>query len=299
MVRISHLKKSDVNLLKDRAIELGCNSAYLEKDYYIVQLIRRLQELSIDEGELLFTGGTSLSKAYNVIHRFSEDCDYLLVGNKLTRKKLSNIKKLISEHLTSYGFDISHTDAKNENKNITFFIKYESSSKSVPELRKELKLEIIYKNSDEYIITHQDVRSFLAESKRENPEVHAVKCLAVEEISAGKLSALTWRILEGNGKKELIRHLYDLASLADKLISSRIFKEKVIRVIDHDLRVRGKSSLTVKEAGKQLLTRLKENSLYKEDYREYLENFIYTNGINKKHTFDEALLNLSKIIESL
>ena len=46
----------------------------LEKDVWVVQTLSTLAE-SVFGSDLVLKGGTSLSKAYNVIHRFSEDLD--------------------------------------------------------------------------------------------------------------------------------------------------------------------------------------------------------------------------------
>lgn len=145
MATILPLNKSEINLLKDMSIELGSSFSYLEKDYYLVQLIQCLQCLSIQNTELLFTGGTALAKAYKTIHRFSEDCDFILTGKNLKRAQLSKVKTIIHNHLTSSGFDVINVTSKNNNQNMEFSIRYETLSTPKSELRKELKLEIIYK----------------------------------------------------------------------------------------------------------------------------------------------------------
>lgn len=55
--------------------------AVIEKDYYVTML---LQELANRLPFLVFKGGTSLSKCYKVIQRFSEDID-LAVDEVLTQ----------------------------------------------------------------------------------------------------------------------------------------------------------------------------------------------------------------------
>lgn len=55
---------------------LGVPAAVVEKDYWVAQALRGLQEKHPDE--FIFKGGTSLSKAYGLIQRFSEDIDILV-----------------------------------------------------------------------------------------------------------------------------------------------------------------------------------------------------------------------------
>ncbi|MFI3200562.1 MAG: nucleotidyl transferase AbiEii/AbiGii toxin family protein [Eubacteriales bacterium] len=57
----------------ESASDLLCeNSAVVEKDYYVTMILKLLSEM-LDH--VVFKGGTSLSKGYNVINRFSEDVD--------------------------------------------------------------------------------------------------------------------------------------------------------------------------------------------------------------------------------
>lgn len=54
--------------------ESGQNTFYLEKDVWIVWTLQQLFSAPFGNN-LVFNGGTSLSKAYNIIDRFSEDID--------------------------------------------------------------------------------------------------------------------------------------------------------------------------------------------------------------------------------
>lgn len=48
--------------------------SHVEKDYWICKILRELS-LSDFADSIYFKGGTSLSKAYGIINRFSEDLD--------------------------------------------------------------------------------------------------------------------------------------------------------------------------------------------------------------------------------
>lgn len=54
------------------------NDAIIEKDFWVVFVLYILFSESKYSSSLIFKGGTSLSKAYNVIQRFSEDIDLVL-----------------------------------------------------------------------------------------------------------------------------------------------------------------------------------------------------------------------------
>lgn len=73
--------------------DLGIQQIYIEKDYWVVYILKTLS-LWDTQKTVVFKGGTSLSKAYKVIDRFSEDVDLVL---KDTSMNSSQIKKKLKE----------------------------------------------------------------------------------------------------------------------------------------------------------------------------------------------------------
>ena len=63
------------DLLRAAAEALNLPIWIVEKDYYVTRALRALSEQIGDQ--FLFKGGTSLSKAWKLIERFSEDIDLL------------------------------------------------------------------------------------------------------------------------------------------------------------------------------------------------------------------------------
>ena len=60
---------------QETAAQLGMSKAIVEKDFWVCWSLKQLFALPSFGEQLIFKGGTSLSKAYDVIHRFSEDVD--------------------------------------------------------------------------------------------------------------------------------------------------------------------------------------------------------------------------------
>ena len=58
--------------------ETGLSEAILEKDLWVCYLLDYLFHRSEFKGSIIFKGGTSLSKAFGLIERFSEDVDLIL-----------------------------------------------------------------------------------------------------------------------------------------------------------------------------------------------------------------------------
>lgn len=94
---------------------LGIKSIFIEKDYWICRSLA-LMAKNDKEGRAIFKGGTSLTKAYGIGHRFSEDIDvaiadaWLLNGNQLknlikrTSKAMTEgLQEVVLPGLTSKG----------------------------------------------------------------------------------------------------------------------------------------------------------------------------------------------------
>lgn len=67
-----HEHKDFISLINILAEEKGIEAGLIEKDYWMMHV---LHGLKIQGFEFELKGGTSLSKGYNLIHRFSEDID--------------------------------------------------------------------------------------------------------------------------------------------------------------------------------------------------------------------------------
>jgi len=74
---------NDLNAFKDaiEATSTGLNilPEFIEKDYWISLVLMRLAG-SKYVNSVVFKGGTSLSKGYKIIDRFSEDVDIAVIG---------------------------------------------------------------------------------------------------------------------------------------------------------------------------------------------------------------------------
>lgn len=71
------------NLVTAAARALERPEAFVEKDYYIAELLR-IVAANYPQGEVVFKGGTSLSMAWRLIDRLSEDVDLLLAKDRFT-----------------------------------------------------------------------------------------------------------------------------------------------------------------------------------------------------------------------
>lgn len=79
MDEVARLAPSDrADLFRAAAETLGYSPAIVEKDFWVCWTLRRVFALPDPPADILFKGGTSLSKAFGVLDRFSEDIDLVL-----------------------------------------------------------------------------------------------------------------------------------------------------------------------------------------------------------------------------
>ena len=73
---IARLPPADLaDLFRAAAARRGLPDAIVEKDFWVCWTLKRIFTLASPPAGILFKGGTSLSKVYGVIDRFSEDVD--------------------------------------------------------------------------------------------------------------------------------------------------------------------------------------------------------------------------------
>jgi len=79
MYKFAQMKNEDKEFLFNNvSIKMGINKAIIEKDFWVCLTLDYLFNKSQYKDCLTFKGGTSLSKGFNIINRFSEDIDLIL-----------------------------------------------------------------------------------------------------------------------------------------------------------------------------------------------------------------------------
>lgn len=85
------------------AKDLNLPSLYIEKDYWVTYILKKLS-YSIHKDTAIFKGGTSLSKAYKLIDRFSEDIDLAVITNDLGSNQIKTLIKNIEKDILDENF---------------------------------------------------------------------------------------------------------------------------------------------------------------------------------------------------
>lgn len=89
--------------VKFTAAQKNIKDIYVEKDYWVTFVLYNLYKSQLGK-EIVFKGGTALSKCYHIIERFSEDIDLIILKNEnqsdhYLKKKLKEITTAVTNLL--------------------------------------------------------------------------------------------------------------------------------------------------------------------------------------------------------
>lgn len=148
------------------ADELGASIQAAEKDFHVCRVIDALFRAAPTQPKLFFKGGTSLSKGYNLIRRFSEDIDLVLsrpglgidksadptlamLPSDARKKAVAAIMATCSKHVagamleqlqTLLPGDTIYVDDEDAD-GATLLVSYSSLFEPYPYLRQQVKIE--------------------------------------------------------------------------------------------------------------------------------------------------------------
>lgn len=247
---LHHDMKLFSDILRVASQRLEIKSEFVEKDYWITLVLSRLSQSNYSN-ESVFKGGTSLSKAYNLIERFSEDVDIAIIndtnktGNKI-KTMIRAIEKEITPDLTRLKMDavtskgskfrksvFEYASAEKLNANNKLIIEINSFANPFPFQRIELKsfiFDFLTQTGNEKYIEHYHLQPFV------------VNVLNKEQTLLEKLVSLVRFSFDENPVESIsqkIRHFYDLYFLTNdrdcnEFFISSEFKEKFDLILKHD-----------------------------------------------------------------
>lgn len=125
------------------AEHFGYEQSHVEKDYWVSKILR---DISMSEyaDNTYFKGGTSLSKAYGLIERFSEDLDlFVFTGDKGASKQAEKtLNKKLSKYIAELNSDIYKEDLSETGGNYRkLYFSYDNVFQGVG-LKEHLEVEI-------------------------------------------------------------------------------------------------------------------------------------------------------------
>lgn len=284
----------DPLLFSEVADALGIGDPIIvEKDFYAVLLIKELSRLNFDDYQLVFAGGTCLTKVHQNTYRMSEDIDLKLVASEKILNESKNKQRLCRKFIhqkivsmleSSPIFQLPEPPKKrNEHKFQQFLIQYPRHHPLVDSLRPHLQLEITESILLEPAIS-KPIASLYAETIKADHEISLFPCVTINITASEKFVSLLRRtaaFIRDNTQADdetLIRHVYDL-HLIHSSLNYHLLKPLIEQVIQIDVKQFGNQHEAFRDnPNKELMYGLKlltENPIYKDRYQRFIGPLVY------------------------
>ncbi|MDR6567470.1 nucleotidyl transferase AbiEii/AbiGii toxin family protein [Chitinophaga ginsengisegetis] len=208
------------------AQSLNLRPVFIEKDYWIVYVLKKLAASEFAD-KVIFKGGTSLSKAYQCIQRFSEDIDLAILSpGNYNGNQLSKLIKLIETRITKgLAYQPGHAQEKKFGRNRSTAYAYERflEEKDFGVVKDYILLEINcltnpvpheIKPIQTYIGQYLNASGFPNAIAEYELAPFDVKVLSLRRTLFEKVLALNRLSYDGTAKLvEKARHFYDIHQL--------------------------------------------------------------------------------------
>ncbi len=268
-----HNKKDTFEQLVLRTSEyLGVKAEIVEKDYFVTLFLKRIAAVMPD---IVFKGGTSLSKCYHIIKRFSEDIDLNLQSEiKPPERKRRQLKANIIQIINDLEFELTNPDAVKSRRDYNRYIIDYPSSLSAAYLKEQLIVETaIYQRAYPTKVMSADslIYQYLHENgygdfiKQYDLEPFTLNVQTAERTMIDKMYALADYYLL-NTTTEHSRHIYDIYKLSEIVTVDDTLKELALSVAEE--RRPHKMCLSVQNGKNvnEILREVIDKKTYKEDY---------------------------------
>lgn len=301
----------DDELIEGVAADLGVDPAFVEKDWHAMRLIAVLARVNHPGVIPVFAGGTSLSKGYGLIKRFSEDLDFKLQCPAGVMKRMERREyraQIVAAIRGNEAWSVPAEDIKsrNESRYFSCSVHYHSAFERTQALRPHLKLEVSF-IPPAFQTTACALRSFVAQAQRDDPEVASIECISPTETAAEKLSALSWRVLARDRDSPqddptLIRHLHDLAAIEGQIAIGADFTSLVSRLLDEDASRgrlwRDNPAMSGQERVSAALNRLAQDPEYHREYQRFVTGMSYAANAEIPG-YQQALQSVHRLLATL
>ncbi len=207
----------------EAAKQVNLSEFIAEKDYWVTYLLKNLVKSEF-ANEFVFKGGTCLSKAYNLIERFSEDIDLLMIETDKTQSKTQKEKRLVALREYIDSLECLNCDKANSKRAQLYaafkFIFPTVSTNITDSVGKEILLEPGYRGGTVPKIQKKPITSYvekLVDGKLEGYDTKSfeINVLSAERIFVEKVFALKEIYDKDNGEtlQKKTRHYYDIYKL--------------------------------------------------------------------------------------
>lgn len=244
-----------------------------------------LKELVTGEPDIIFKGGTSLSKCYKLINRFSEDIDLTYDNNrhKMTEVKRRDFSHYVVQKIKNCEFELLNQNDIKSRRNFNQYVIGYDSAYSIPSLKPHLIVETevsVYSFPSELRDADCLLSQYLISQNRNDLiseyqlEPFSVKTQSLERTYIDKVFAICDYYLTSSWQGHS-RHLYDLHKIhplirIDDTFINLINEVRVIRS-DNKMCPSAQPEINVTEVIETII----KSDIYKKDYNDITRDLLF------------------------
>ena len=288
-------------IIEESAGSLQIPVDIIEKDYF-VSLV--LLELSKKLPDMVFKGGTSLSKCFRSINRFSEDIDisYPIDIVRVGESKKRALKKAIVETMNELSFPVNNLEQSRSRRN---YNQYRCSYPSLFPMTTSLRSELI-------IETYVAILSFPTELREVNSYIHMflkeknlnevineyqlkpfpLRVQSMNRTFVDKVFAICDYYLAGKISGHS-RHLYDISQIMPVIVFDdtmrQLVKEVRIQRAVVEICISAKEGVSINNTLKEII----HSNAYERDYKNITRELLFID-----YDYNEVIASINSIIES-
>lgn len=311
-MKLHNYKEAFEGAIVATAEHLGISEIYIEKDYWVTYALKQIFTDKNAKEIAVFKGGTSLSKCYGIIERFSEDIDLVVIqdeeetGNAL-KKKLKTVTEAVTEPL-QYVPEHPLENKMGKIRKLVYEYEKVGVKGSYGQVRDQIVLEVSSlgnSHPSQKVKIQTMIVKFIAATNNIDLirfyelEPFDVTALSIERTFCEKIISLvrfsyTEHPLEDLSNK--IRHTYDLHQLLKEksiksFLDSTDFEKMLVQV--------GKDDDKAIPNDKEWLSKHPSDSLFFNDTENVLEKLSKTYNGSFKELLTGELPDEKSVLESL
>lgn len=296
---VLHNDKENFDIaIKAASRHFNVSPAIIEKDYYVTLV---LSELAKQVPDMLFKGGTSLSKCHKIIDRFSEDIDITLDSNHQSQGKRKNLKYTIIEICSTLGLNLLNESETRSRRDYNCYKIDYSASHSLPGLNPQLLVETVFivkAFPDEIKQASSMIYDYLKAIGNEDAitqyqlQPFDIRVQTLNRTFVDKVFAICDYMLDSKTERQS-RHIYDLSRLL-----TLVDLDDSLKTLIKEVREERKSGAKCYSAQDGvsitlLLQKMIDTEFFKKDYEDSTVKLL-----SKPVSYEEASAALKTIIES-
>lgn len=272
--------------------------AIIEKDYYVTLV---LCELTKHVPNLLFKGGTSLSKCYKIIDRFSEDIDITLDSEHQSQGKRRNLKYTIVEICNALGLNLLNENETRSRRDYNCYKIDYPAIHSLTGLNPQLLVKTVFivkAFPDETKKASSMIYDYLKAVGNEEAIAHYeldpfdIRVQTLERTLIDKVFAVCDYMIDEKAERHS-RHIYDLSRLLPF-----VNLDDNLKILIKEVRKNRKLGTKCYSAQdgvsiQKLLRQMIDTDFFRKDYENITEKLL-----SKRVPYDEAIKSIKTIIES-